>query len=62
MGSLDDRKIEVIDVADETVLAIVVYPDGRTRFQSDQPLEWVAEVLQRLTDSVVAKIANGDLR
>ncbi|AER47720.1 hypothetical protein DORI_71 [Mycobacterium phage Dori] len=55
MGSMDDRKVEVIDT-DETVLAILVYPDGQVRFRTDQPLSWVAETLQTLTDSVLAKI------
>ncbi|MBU8824154.1 DUF7433 family protein [Mycolicibacterium goodii] len=52
---MDDRKVEVIDT-DETVLAILVYPDGQVRFRTDQPLSWVAETLQTLTDSVLAKI------
>lgn len=53
-GSLDGRKVEVIDT-DDTVLAILVYPDGKVRFRTDQPLSWVAETLQTLTDSVIAK-------
>ncbi|ORA38081.1 DUF7433 family protein [Mycobacterium aquaticum] len=55
MGSLDDRKVEIVDT-DETGLAILVYPDGKTRFRTDQSLAWVAETLQTLTDSVRAKI------
>lgn len=55
MGSLDDRQVEVVDT-DDTVLAILVYPDGRVRFRTDQPLPWVAETLQTLTDSVLAKM------
>lgn len=58
MGSLDDRQVEIIDTND-TVLAILVYPDGNVRFRTDQKLEWVAETLQTLTDSVRARIAGG---
>ncbi|WAA19773.1 hypothetical protein SEA_SHWETA_52 [Mycobacterium phage Shweta] len=54
-GSLDDRQVEIVDT-DETVLAILVFPDGKVRFRTDQPLAWVAETLQTLTDSVLAKI------
>ena len=58
-GSLDDRQVEIIDTT-ETVLAVVVYPDGRTRFRTDQPLSWVAETLQILTDSVRARANEAD--
>ncbi|AJA43364.1 hypothetical protein VC60_gp63 [Mycobacterium phage Sbash] len=54
-GSLDDRQVEIVDT-DETVLAILVYPDGKVRFRTDQPLTWVAVTLQTLTDSVLPKI------
>ncbi|AJF40408.1 hypothetical protein SEA_NECROPOLIS_51 [Mycobacterium phage Necropolis] len=50
-GSLDDRQVEVIN-ADETVLTVLVYPDGKVRFRSNQPREWVAETLQTLADSL----------
>lgn len=56
VGSLDNRTIEFVDTRD-TVLAVVVFPDGTVRFRTDQPLPWVAETLQTLTDSVHAKIA-----
>ncbi len=55
-GSLDGRKVEVIDTND-TVLAILVYPDGTVRFQTNQTDEGVAATLQTLTDSVLAKIS-----
>ncbi|ADU15945.1 hypothetical protein TAJ_74 [Mycobacterium phage Taj] len=50
-GSIDDRRVEVIN-ADETVLTVLVYPNGAVRFRSNQPRQWVAETLQRLADSL----------
>lgn len=55
-GSLDDQNIEVVDTR-ETVLALLVYPNGDVRFQSSQPKAWVAETLQRITDTVKADVA-----
>ncbi|QBI97986.1 hypothetical protein SEA_ZILIZEBETH_52 [Mycobacterium phage Zilizebeth] len=53
-GSLDNRKVEVIN-ADETLLTVLVYPNGGVRFRSNQPRRWVAETLQVLADSVRAQ-------
>ncbi|WNO26641.1 hypothetical protein SEA_JUNIORMINT_53 [Mycobacterium phage Juniormint] len=53
-GSLDDRQVEVIN-ADETVLTVLVYPNGGVRFRSNQPRQWGAETLQVLADSVRAQ-------
>ncbi|AKU45049.1 hypothetical protein QUICO_76 [Mycobacterium phage Quico] len=50
-GSIDDRRVEVIN-ADETVLTVLVYPDGNVRLRTDQPQSWVIETLQRLADSL----------
>ncbi|QFG11120.1 hypothetical protein PBI_QUEENHAZEL_49 [Mycobacterium phage QueenHazel] len=50
-GSLDDRRVEVIN-ADETVLTVLVYPDGNVRLRTDQPQSWVIETLQTLADSL----------
>ncbi|QBI97298.1 hypothetical protein KD930_gp54 [Mycobacterium phage Kevin1] len=58
-GSLDDHKVEVIN-ADETLLTVLVYPDGSVRFRSNQPRQWVAETLQVLADSVRAQAARED--
>ncbi|AIT14559.1 hypothetical protein SEA_SMURPH_51 [Mycobacterium phage Smurph] len=58
-GSLDDRQVEIIDT-NETVLAVLVYPDGHTRLRTDQPLSWVAATLQILTDSVRARANEAD--
>ena len=58
MGSLDATPPKIVNVTRETVLTVMVYPDGRVQFVSNQPPEWVAETLQRLTDSVKAKIAH----
>ncbi|MFD7248019.1 hypothetical protein ACFV6Y_39490 [Streptomyces massasporeus] len=50
-GSLDDQSVEVINVENETVLAVLFYPDGRCRVNSaNSDPKWVAEMLRRLAD------------
>jgi hypothetical protein len=60
-GSLDDQQVEIVNVGQETVLAILVYPDGKVRFNTRESIEWVAETLQTLADSVRAKIAHSEV-
>lgn len=47
MASLDGRKVEVIDTED-TVLTVLVYPDGTIRLQTNQKMDWVVDMLQRI--------------
>lgn len=50
-GSMDDRQVHVVNASQETVLTVMVYPDGRTMILSDHPKEWVAWVLRQLADT-----------
>ncbi len=49
-GSLDNQSVEIVDV-NETVLAVLMYPDGRCRINSvNSDRQWVAEMLRRVAD------------
>ncbi len=56
VGSHDNKPPRIVDVKRETLLAILVYPDGRVHFSSSQPEEWVVETLQRITDAQRARV------
>lgn len=53
-GSQDDNPPRIVDTR-ETLLAILVYPDGRVHFSSNQSHAWVADTLQRITDAQKAR-------
>jgi hypothetical protein len=50
-GSMDDREVHVVNATQETVLTVLVYPDGKSVVLSNQSKEWVADVLRRLANT-----------
>ena len=55
-GSKDNQRVEIVDAAD-TVLTVMIYPDGRTKIVTSQSRSWVLETLRILLDSLAARDA-----
>ena len=49
-GSKDDREIKLVDVSNETVLTVLVFPNGKADVRSSMPPEQVRETLLRLAE------------
>lgn len=50
-GSMDDREVRVVHANEETVLTLMVFPDGTTQVMSGQPKGVVAYMLREVARS-----------
>ena len=50
-GSMDDREVHVVNAGEETILTVLVYPDGKTVVLSDHPGDVIAYMLRQLADT-----------
>jgi hypothetical protein len=55
MGSLDDRKVRVVDTADEQyLLAILIERNGNVQFNGRVTDKmWIAQTLRRMADTII---------
>lgn len=58
-GSLDDQRVEVVNVKTETLLTVLVYTDGRVRLGSSGTPAWISQTMRDIADAVDAGAVTG---